>query len=131
MSDLIQPQGWPRPSGYANGIAARGRTVAVAGQVGWDPASRRFATREIAGQARQALLNVVAVLRAAGAGPEHLVRVTWYVRDREEYALGRPAIGEAWRDVIGDHYPAMSLLVVGLLEPEARVEIEATAVVPE
>jgi len=132
MSDVILPDGWPRPSGYANGVAARGRVVAVAGQVGWDPLTSQFASADFAVQAAQALRNVVAVLEAGGARPEHLVRVTWYVTDRSEYLAATKAVGRAWRETVGAHYPAMTLVVVAaLLEEGAKVEIEATAVVPD
>lgn len=129
---IVQPEGWPRPSGFANGVSARGRVVAVAGQVGWNPRSCRFEADDLAGQCRQALENVIAVLRAGGAGPGHIVRMTWYILDRDAYDAARKAIGEAYRETIGSHFPAMSLVVVaGLLEPDALVEIEATAMVPE
>jgi len=132
-SRVLQPEGWAAPNGYANGVAApRGRTIHVAGQVGWNPVRAELDADDFVGQARQALANVVAVLRAGGAGPEHLVRLTWYVTSREEYAASRRALGDAYRDVVGPYYPAMSLLVVSaLLEPRAKVEIEATAVVPD
>jgi enamine deaminase RidA (YjgF/YER057c/UK114 family) len=129
--EVIQPEGWAKPSGYANGVSATGRLVVTAGQVGWDPASSMFASDDFAAQTAQALRNVVAVLRAAGAGPEHLVRLTWYVTSRDEYAIARPAIGAAYREIIGRHYPAMTVIVVSaLFERRAKVEIEATAVVP-
>ena len=129
---IVQPEGWPRPSGYSNGLSSRGRVVSVAGQVGWNPRTCRFDTDELAAQARQALDNVVAVLRAGGASPMHVVRMTWFVVDRRAYADARAAIGKAYREIMGDHYPAMSLVVVaGLLEEKALVEIEATAMVPE
>jgi enamine deaminase RidA (YjgF/YER057c/UK114 family) len=128
----VQPDGWPPPSGYANGIAARGRLLFVAGQVGWDPATGAFAGDDMAVQAAQALANLAAVLRAGGAEPRHVARMTWYVTDRAEYLTARPAIGVAYRRILGRHYPAMSLLVVhALLEERAKVEIEATAVVPD
>ncbi len=128
--EILQPEGWPRPVGYANGVAARGRLVFVAGQVGWD-AEERIADGLIA-QARQALENVMAVLRVAGAGPEHLVRLTWYVADVEAYRSARPEIGRVYREVVGRHVPAMAVVqVAGLFEPGALLEIEATAVVPE
>jgi len=128
---LIQPQGWPRPSGYANGVAASGRVVAVAGQIGWNPATETFETDEMAEQVRRALDNIVVVLRAAGAEPGHVVRLTWYVTDRTEYLAARREIGDAYRALFGDHYPAMSVIVVaGLLDARAKVEIEATAIVP-
>ena len=131
MIEILQPPGWVRPKGYANGLAARGRQVYVSGMIGWD-AECRFQTDDFVGQARQALENVVAVLREAGAGPEHNVRMTWYVLDRQEYLGAGAALGAAYRDVIGRHYPAMSAVqVAGLMEERARVEIEVTAVVPD
>jgi len=127
-----EPEGWARPSGYANGIAARGRIVAIAGQIGWDPASGQFHSDDLVEQVRQALANVVAVLRAAGGEPRHLVRLTWYLTDKTAYVAARRAIGAVYRELIGPHYPAMSLVVVAaLLEDRARVEIEATAVIPD
>jgi len=129
--EIIQPAGWPVPQGYANAVAASGRQVFLAGQVGWDPETGAFASDDLAAQAAQALANVAAVLRAAGAEPRHLTRLTWYVTDRAEYLAARPAIGAAYRAVIGRHYPAMSLLIVhSLLAEQAKVEIEATAVIP-
>lgn len=129
--EILQPPGWPRPKGYANGIAARGRLVFVAGQIGWTP-DGKFPTDDLAGQIRLALQNTVAVLRAGGAGPEHVVRMTWYVTDKRAYVAQAKEIGEAYREVMGKNYPAMALLVVsGLLEDRAKVEIETTAVVPE
>ena len=127
--EILQPPGWARPRGYANGVAATGRQVYVAGQIGWD-AEQRFASDDFAAQVRQALANVVAVLGCAGAGPEHLVRMTWYVTSRDEYNSALPEIGAAYRELIGRNFPAMSVVVVAaLLEPRAKVEIEATAVV--
>jgi len=127
----LQPPGWAPPKGYANGIAARGTLVFVGGQVGWD-AQQRFASDDFVAQARQALDNVVAVLREADARPEHIVRMTWYVVDRHEYLASLRALGEAYRDVVGRHYPAMTAVEVSaLMESRARVEIEATAVVPD
>ena len=129
--EIIQPPGWPVPQGYANAVAASGRQIFLAGQVGWDPVTGVFAGDDLATQAGQALANVAAVLRAAGAEPRHLTRLTWYVTDRAEYLAARPAIGAAYRAVLGRHYPAMSLLVVhSLLEEQAKVEIEATAMIP-
>ncbi len=126
---ILQPEGWPRPVGYANGVAAEGRLVFVAGQVGWDT-QERLADGLVA-QVRQALENVLAVLRAGGAGPEHLVRLTWYVRDVEAYRSARPEIGRVYREVIGRSFPAMAVVqVAALFEEGAEVEIEATAVVP-
>ena len=127
----LQPPGWPRPSGYANGIEARGRLVFVAGQIGWDP-SGEVPDADLAGQVRRTLENVVAVLAEAGAGPEHVARLTWYVTDRDEYAGALKEIGAAYREVMGRHFPAMAVVVVaGLVEPRAKVEIEATAVIPD
>ena len=127
--EVLQPPGWARPRGYANGIAAEGRQVFVSGQIGWD-GEQRFASEDFAAQTRQALANVVAVLACAGARPEHLVRLTWYVTSRDEYNASLVEIGAAYRELIGRNFPAMSVVVVaGLLEPRAKVEIEATAVV--
>jgi enamine deaminase RidA (YjgF/YER057c/UK114 family) len=129
---VIQPAGWPRPSGYANAVIASGRVLAVSGQIGWDPATETFETDEMAAQVRQALDNLVVVLHTAGAEPRHVVRLTWYVTDRAAYLGSRREIGEAYRELFGDHYPAMSVVVVaGLLDRRAKVEIEATAVIPE
>jgi enamine deaminase RidA (YjgF/YER057c/UK114 family) len=129
--DILQPPGWAQPKGYSNGVAARGRVVCVSGMVGWD-AQGRFHTDDFVGQARQALENIVAVLREAGAGPEHIVRMTWYVLDKREYLASGRELGAAYREVIGRHYPAMSAVqVAGLMEERARVEIEATAIIPD
>jgi enamine deaminase RidA (YjgF/YER057c/UK114 family) len=129
-SRFLQPEGWASPRGYANGVAAEGRLVFVAGQVGWNPQGL-FETDDFVAQTEQALLNVVAVLRAAGAAPEHLVRMTWYVTDKATYVARQSETGQVYRRVIGRHFPAMTLLVVaGLLEDRALIEIEATAVVP-
>jgi enamine deaminase RidA (YjgF/YER057c/UK114 family) len=128
--ETLQPPGWPRPRGYANGVAAEGRLVFVAGQIGWDETGA-FPAEDMAGQIRQTLRNVVAVLAEAGAGPEHVTRLTWYVTDREAYLADPVGIGQAYRDVMGRHFPAMAVVVVSaLLERSAKVEIEATAVVP-
>ncbi len=127
--EVLQPPGWVRPRGYANGVAAEGRQVYVSGQIGWD-AEQRFVSDDFAAQVRQALANVVAVLACAGARPEHIVRMTWYVTSRDEYIAALGLIGAAYRELIGRNYPAMSVVVVaGLLEPRAKVEIEATAVI--
>lgn len=127
---VVQPLGWARPHGYANGILAEGRCVFIAGQVGWDPTSARPKfPKSFAAQFDQALCNVLAVLRAAGGTPDALARVTLYVTNRAEYLAASRAIGESWRRRVGRHYPAMSLIVVkALLAPAAKVEIEATAV---
>ena len=128
--DFLQPPDWVRPHGYANGVAASGRTVCVSGMIGWD-GQGRFHTDDFAGQVRQALENVVAVLAEAGARPDHIVRMTWYVLDKAEYLGAQAAVGEAYRAVIGRHFPAMSAVqVAGLMEPRARVEIEVTAIIP-
>jgi len=127
----LQPPDWAPAKGYANGIAARGTLVFVSGQVGWN-ASQRFESDDFVAQARLALANIVAVLREAGAGPEHIARMTWYVVDRDEYVASYPRLGAAYRETIGRHFPAMSAVEVGrLVEPRARVEIEATAVIPD
>jgi enamine deaminase RidA (YjgF/YER057c/UK114 family) len=127
---ILLPEGWARPSGYSNGVVAEGRLVFVAGQVGWDTAET-VCSDDFVAQVRQALENTLAVLAEAGAGPEHLVRMVWYVTDKNDY-LGRlKEVGQVYRDVIGRHYPAMTLVEVsGLVEPGAKVEIETTAVVP-
>jgi enamine deaminase RidA (YjgF/YER057c/UK114 family) len=129
-AEVLQPPGWPKPQGYANGIKARGEMVFVGGMVGWD-ASGRFAEGFVA-QTRQALENIVAVLHEGGAGPEHVVRMTWYVLDMDEYLAARKELGRPYRDVMGMNFPAMALVEVRrLVEPAARLEIEATAVLPE
>jgi enamine deaminase RidA (YjgF/YER057c/UK114 family) len=128
--DFLHPPGWQRARGYSNGVAASGRVVCVSGMVGWD-AHCRFQTDDFVGQARQALANIVAVLAEGGARPEHIVRLTWYVLDKREYLDAGRELGAAYRDVIGRHFPAMSAVqVVALMEDRARVEIEATAIVP-
>ena len=126
----LNPPGWAQPIGYANGIAASGRLVFVAGQIGWNPETCQFETDDLAAQVRQTLENIVAVLKEAGAEPRHLVRLTWYITDKAAYVAARKEIGRAYREVIGRHFPTMALLVVAaLLEDRALVEIEATAVV--
>jgi enamine deaminase RidA (YjgF/YER057c/UK114 family) len=132
VSDILQPEGWAQPSGYANGIAARGRLVFVAGQIGWNPQTCEIETDDFAEQTEIALRNVAAVLREAGAGPEHVTRMTWYITDKAAYLAARRDVGRAWREVFGKHFPAMAVVVVSaLVEDRARIEIEATAVVPE
>ena len=127
----LQPEGWVKPRGYSNGIAGRGTAVFVAGQVGWN-AQGQFETDDFVGQVRQALRNIVAVLAVAGAHPEHLVRMTWYVTDKREYLDALLQVGRAYREVVGSYYPAMTLVQVsGLVEDRAKVEIEATALLPE
>jgi enamine deaminase RidA (YjgF/YER057c/UK114 family) len=128
---ILQPPGWVRPRGYANGVAARGTAVYVSGMIGWD-GQGVFHTDDFAGQTRQALHNIVAVLAEAGARPEHIVRMTWYVLDKREYVAAWPAIGAAYREIMGAHFPAMTAVqVAGLVEDRARVEIEVTAVAPD
>jgi enamine deaminase RidA (YjgF/YER057c/UK114 family) len=128
--EILQPQGWPRPKGYNNGIMAQGRQVYVSGQIGWD-AEGRFASKQLAGQVKKALENIIAVLAAADGKPEHIVRLTWYVTSRDEYHAELREIGAAYRAVMGKHFPVMSVVqVVALMEAEAKVEIEATAVLP-
>ena len=129
--EFLQPANWPRPKGYANGVAATGRMVFVSGMIGWD-AQGVFRSDDFADQARQALANAVAVLAEAGARPEHIVRMTWYVTDKREYVAAYPRIGVAYREVIGRHFPAMTAVEVrALIEDAAKVEIEVTAVIPE
>jgi enamine deaminase RidA (YjgF/YER057c/UK114 family) len=131
MHEVLQPEGWAKPVGYANGIAARGRTIYVGGQIGWNGQSK-FETDDLVGQVRQTLENVVAVLAAGGARPEHIVSLTWYFIDKKDYLAQLPAIGRVYREVIGRHYPAMAAVEVrALIEDRAKVEIQAIAVVPE
>lgn len=127
---ILHPPGWPRPRGYANGILAEGRMIFVAGQVGWDE-TETFRRDDFPGQAEQALRNICAILAEAGAQPRHLVRLTWFVIDKAEYLASLAETGAAYRRVIGPHYPVMSLIEIkGLYEEGARLEIEATAVLP-
>jgi enamine deaminase RidA (YjgF/YER057c/UK114 family) len=127
---VLQPPGWPRPRGYANGMAGSGRLVLIAGQIGWD-AQGRFADG-LAAQTEQALRNILAVLAQAGGGPEHIARLTWYVTDMPAYRDAGPALGPVWREVMGRHFPAMAVVgVTSLVEPQALVEIEATAILPD
>lgn len=129
--EILQPPGWPRPKGYSNGVMASGRLVFVAGQVGWNP-EERFESDRFADQFRQALRNVRAVLAQGGAGPEHVVRMTMYFTSKREYLDGIADVGAAYREVMGRNYPAMAAVEVSaLMEDRAKVEIEATAVVPE
>jgi enamine deaminase RidA (YjgF/YER057c/UK114 family) len=128
---FLQPPDWIRPKGYANGVTAKGSLVFVSGMVGWN-AQGKFEARDFAGQVRQTLRNVVEVLHQAKAKPEHIARMTWYVVDKDEYMAANREVGVVYREIIGRHYPAMTVVEVsGLLETEARVEIEVTAVVPE
>jgi enamine deaminase RidA (YjgF/YER057c/UK114 family) len=129
MNRVLLPEGWPRPKGYSNGVEASGRMVFVAGQIGWDTGGRF--PDGFAAQFRQTIDNTLAVLAEAGAGPEHIVRMTWYVVDKAEYLAALRDVGAVWRERIGPHYPAMAVVEVkGLIEDAARVEIETTAVVP-
>ena len=131
MHDILQPEGWAKPIGYSNGVAARGRQVYVGGQIGWT-GQQVFEEKDLAGQTRQALENIVAVLAEAGGRPEHVVRMTWYIVDKQDYLANLKGIGEAYRAVMARHFPAMTMVqVVALIEDEAKVEIEATAVIPE
>ena len=127
---ILLPEGWPRPPGYSNGVMAEGRQIFIAGQVGWD-AQGRFRSPHMADQVKQSLENILAILGQAKAGPEHIVRLTWYVTSRDEYHAELKQIGAAYREVMGKHFPAMSVVqVVALMEAQAKVEIEATAVIP-
>lgn len=127
---ILNPAEWSAPRGYANGVAAQGRTIFVAGQIGWN-AESRFESDDLVEQAKQALRNIVRVLAEAGARPEHLVRLTWYVVDKKDYLDRNGDLGKAYREIIGKHYPAMTLVqVAALLEDRAKIEIEATAVIP-
>jgi enamine deaminase RidA (YjgF/YER057c/UK114 family) len=127
---ILHPAGWKAARGYANGVAATGRTIHLGGTVGWDT-QQQFVADDFVGQARQCLRNIVDVLAEGGAGPEHLVRLTWYITSRDEYLTNLAELGRAYREVIGRHYPAMAMVqVVALMEERAKVEIEATAVLP-
>ena len=128
---ILQPPGWRRPGGYSNGVAAEGLMVFVAGLIGWDENSE-FQSDDFIAQTAQALKNTVAVLAEAGAGPEHVTRMTWYFTDKQEYLSRGRELGEVYRDVMGRHYPAMAMVqVAGLMDDRAKVEIETTAVVPQ
>jgi len=127
---ILLPEGWPRPPGYSNGVIAEGRQIFIAGQVGWD-AQGRFRSPHMADQVKQSLENILAILAQAKAGPEQIVRLTWYITSRDEYHAELKQIGAAYRGVMGRHFPAMSVVqVVALMEAQAKVEIEATAVIP-
>jgi len=128
---VLQPPGWARPRGYANGIAAQGRMVFIAGQIGWDEQCR-FQSDDLLGQVRQALVNVLSVLAEAGGRPEHIARMTWYLIDKRAYLDASRSIGQVYRELMGNHYPVMTAVQVSaLIEDRALVEIEATAVLPE
>jgi enamine deaminase RidA (YjgF/YER057c/UK114 family) len=131
MHQALLPSGWKRPRGYANGVSAKGRQIHVAGMIGWD-GDETFHSDDFAAQARQTLQNTLAVLAAGGAGPEHIVRMTWYVTDKREYLAALPAVGQAFRELIGNYAIAMAAVqVAALMEERAKIEIETTAVVPE
>ena len=127
---ILQPPGWPRPQGYSSGVAAQGRTIFVAGQIGWDK-DNVINSDNLVEQVRQALKNTLAVLAEADAGPEHVSRMTWYILDKQEYLASSKEIGRAYREIMGRNYPAMAMVQVSaLIEDRARVEIETTAVIP-
>lgn len=129
--EILLPDGWPRPRGYSNGVVARGRQVFIAGQIGWDR-DGRFPSARLGDQAKQALENVIAVLAEAGGRPEHVARMTWFLTSRDEYHAELKQIGAAYREVMGRHFPAMTAVqVVALMEAQAKIEIEATAVIPD
>ena len=128
---VLLPPGWARPKGYSNGVSTRGRLIFTAGIIGWDE-EFRFVAADLAGQFRQVLKNTLAILAEDGAGPEHIVRMTWYVVSRDEYSAQAEAIGAAYRELMGKNFPTMAVVeVAALVEPQARIEIETTAVVPE
>ena len=130
MKTLL-PEGWPRPKGYANGMLAKGHILFVAGQIGWTK-DEIFEASDFVSQFRQCLLNTLAVLKAGGAGPEHIARMTWYITDRGEYLASLKDIGAIWRELMGKCYPAMAVVIVaGLVEEKAKIEIETTAVLPD
>lgn len=127
----INPEGWPRPSGYSNGVIATGRFLAISGQIGWDE-RLQLVSDDFLDQACQALSNVIDIVEAAGGKAEHLVRLTWYITDKDEYRACLRELGACYKKIVGEHYPAMALVqVAALLEEGAKVEIEATAVLPE
>lgn len=128
--EILQPAGWVRPKGYANGIAASGRSVFTAGVIGWD-ADERIVATDFAGQFRQVLVNTLAILAEGGAGPEHIVRMTWYITDRDDYLASGREVGAIYRELLGRNFPTMAVVIVaGLIEPAAKLEIETTAIVP-
>ena len=128
---VVAPPGWKAPRGYSHGVSGLGRVIVTAGQIGWNPVTGTFESDDFTTQTAQALRNIVDVLRAAGGAPEHLVRLTWYILDKDEYMRSRKALGASYREILGAHFPAMTVVVVSaLLEPRARLEIEATAVLP-
>ncbi|NIZ02958.1 RidA family protein [Thalassospira lucentensis] len=130
MHKIVQPDGWKEPKGYANGVLAEGATLYIGGQIGWN-ADQVFVAKDFVGQMEQALINIRDVLEAGGGSPEHLTRLTWYVTDKQEYLAKQREVGQAYRRVLGKHFPAMTMVVVSaLVEDEAMIEIEATAVIP-
>ena len=131
MHEILQPEGWAKPVGYSNGVAASGRTIFIGGQIGWN-GNCQFETDDFVAQVRQTLENVVAVLKSGGGEPQHITSMTWYFTDRKEYTENLRGIGQAYRDIIGRHFPAMAAMqVVALVEERAKIEIQATAVIPE
>lgn len=131
VHEELHPANWAKPRGYANGIAARGKLVFIGGQIGWT-GDQIFEAKDLVGQTRQTLANILAVLAEAGGRPEHITRMTWYIVDKQDYLSNLKGIGAAYRDILGKHFPAMAMVqVVALIEDEAKVEIEATAVIPE
>jgi enamine deaminase RidA (YjgF/YER057c/UK114 family) len=131
MTQILQPPGWAKPRGFSNGIAATGKQVFIAGQIGWT-GEGKWEANDFAGQFRQTLINTLVVLAQAGGRPEHIVRMTWYILDKKEYLGAIKEVGTAYRELIGKHYPAMAVVQVsGLVEDEAKLEIETTAVIPE
>jgi enamine deaminase RidA (YjgF/YER057c/UK114 family) len=131
MFEFLQPEGWAKPIGYANGVAAKGTTLFVGGQIGWN-GQQQWECDDLPGQVRQTLENIVAVLKAGGAEPSHITQMTWYLTDKDDYLANLKEIGRAYRDVIGRHFPAMAAVqVVALVEDRAKVEIQAIAVIPE
>lgn len=131
MHEILQPEGWAKPVGYANGVAASGRTIFVGGQIGWN-SQCQFETDDLVEQTRQTLQNIVDILAEGGAGPQHITSMTWYLTDKAEYLASLKGIGKAYRDIIGKHFPAMAAVqVAALMEDRAKIEIQATAVIPE
>ena len=131
MHKIVQPDGWKEPKGYANGVLAEGATLYIGGQIGWN-ADQVFVAKDFVGQMEQALKNIAAVLEAGGGKPEHLTRLTWYVTDKKEYLAKQREVGQAYRNVLGKNFPAMTMVVVNaLVEDEAMIEIEATAGIPQ
>jgi enamine deaminase RidA (YjgF/YER057c/UK114 family) len=129
--ESVTPAGWPRGAGYSHAMSGIGRTLFLAGQVGWDPLTQRVVSGDLVAQVAQALDNILAILAAGGAGPQHVARMTWFVTDRAAYLGALKALGAVWRTRFGRHYPAMSVVIVSaLIEPDALVEIETTAVIP-